>query len=60
MNIKTTERAAELLRVAARFIDKHDLESLMIAYDGVDCDGECLKQDMLNTAEDLLPAGAGR
>ena len=60
MNIQSIERAAELLRIAARFIDKNNLESYEVTYDGTVCDGHCLREDMLNSAEDLLPAGAAR
>jgi hypothetical protein len=51
---KAQKRAVKMLKVAARFIEENDfLESYIIFYDGADCDGGCLREDLLSAAEDL-------
>lgn len=58
---KAVKRGIELLRVAAGFVAKHDLESLEIEYDGTTCDGGVLAEDCLAAAETLEEqSGAGQ
>jgi hypothetical protein len=47
------DRMIELLHVAADFIHENDLEGLEIEYDGVVCDGECLRGDIKSILEQL-------
>lgn len=51
-------RAIYLLRVAARFIEKHPVKEYTIEYDGTECDGQCLQND-LELAADALAGDAG-
>lgn len=44
-------RTAELLRLAADYIMEGDT-SPTIFYDGTDCDGHCLAEDLRNQAEE--------
>jgi len=46
-------RAVYLLRVVAAFIDHNDLEEYTFHYDGADCDGSCLADDVTACAEEL-------
>lgn len=46
-------RAAELLGVASRFIEEGCHEAQLISYDGAECDGGCLHDDMLNCKANL-------
>jgi hypothetical protein len=45
-------RAKQLMMVAATYIRAHGTEGL-IKYDGVECDGECLSEELTNTIVDL-------
>ncbi len=46
------DRAAEMLRIAAKYIEDNYDEGI-IHYDGADCDGACVADDCRMAAADL-------
>lgn len=50
-----SKRAAELLRVAARFIKENGREADVVFYDETECDGQCLADDCLSEADRIDP-----
>lgn len=53
MAIYELARAAELLRIAAEYIELHSDQCETIHYDGTDCDGVCLCYDLRSAASGL-------
>lgn len=50
------QRAIELMRIAAEFVETHAFEKL-VTYDGTECDGWCLASDLQVAAEELEAEG---